>query len=244
MSSRLTEDLRSLQDARLHLGADASLLDALKQEHGVALPDQHADVLRESNGIEVYAGYVRLFGVRTADSIDAIAWNEPDCWKFAWGDRCSGYWCFAETGWGDQYAYALEELQAGGAAPVYFLDALSMTPQVVASSFAEFWEKEFVRSAKAPYDSMMKKAREKLGPLALTSHVIYVPSILLGGAEDISHVQTMNARAAMICNGDIASQVDAGPAAGAVKAIEPYQDDQGRARLRLVWETGSRKASA
>jgi hypothetical protein len=48
----------------------------------------------------------------------------------------------------------------------------------------------------------------------------------------------------MICNGDIALQLDAGPAAGAVKAIEPYQDDQGRARLRLVWETGGRKASA
>jgi hypothetical protein len=244
MSSRLTDDLHALKDAALHPGADASLLDALKNEHGVALPDQHAAVLRESNGIEAYAGYVRLFGVRTVESIDAIAWNERDCWKFAWGDRCSAYWCFAETAWGDQYGYALNELQAGGDVPVYFLDALSMSPQVVAPSFAEFWEKEFVRSAKAPYDSMLKQARQKFGPLELSSHLVYVPSILLGGTEDISHVQTMNARAAMICNGDIALQLDAGPAAGTVKAIEPYQDDQERARLRLVWETGGRKASA
>jgi hypothetical protein len=244
MSSRLTDDLRSLEDARLHPGADASLLDALKQEHGVALPDQHADVLRESNGIEAYAGYIRLFGVRTAESIDALAWNEPDCWKFAWGDRCSPYWCFAETGWGDQYAYGLKDLQGGGNGPVYFLDALSMTPQPVASSFAEFWDKEFVRSAKAPYDSMLEQARQKLGPLALTSHLVYIPSVLLGGTEDINHVQSMNARAAMICNGDIALQLDAGPATGAVKVVEPYQDDLGRTRLRLVWDTDSRKARA
>ena len=41
----------------------------------------------------------------------------------------------------------------------------------------------------------------------------------------------------MICNGDIATQVDAGPATGVVKAIEPYEDDPGRMRLRLLWDT-------
>jgi hypothetical protein len=244
MNSRLTDDLHPLPDTQLHPGADASLLAALEKECGVALPDQHAAVLRESNGIEAYAGYLRLFGVRSTESIDLIAWNEPDCWKFAWADRCSAYWCFAETAWGDQYAYALDQLKAGGDGPVYFLDALSMTPQVVAASFAEFWEQEFVRSAKEPYDSMLRQARQKLGPLDVTSHAIYVPSILLGGAEDVAHVQKMNARAAMICNGDIATQLDAGPATGVVKAVEPYADERGRMRLRLVWESGGRMASA
>src|SRR5690606_7136163 len=143
-------------------------------------------------------------------------------------NRCSPYWCFAETAWGDQYAYALEQLKNGGDGPVYFLDALSMTPQVVAASFAEFWEQEFVRSAKEPDDSMLPQARQKLGPLELMSHAIYVPSILLGGTNDVAHVQKMNARAAMICNGDIATQLDAGSVTATVKAVEPYADEHGR----------------
>jgi hypothetical protein len=38
----------------------------------------------------------------------------------------------------------------------------------------------------------------------------------------------------MICNGDIATQLDAGPTDGSVKALESYKDDQERMRLRLV----------
>jgi hypothetical protein len=118
---------------------------------------------------------------------------------------------------------------------VYFMDALSMTPQEVASSFLEFLEKEFLRSARDPYDTMMKQARQKLGPLEPASHVVYVPSLLLGGAEDINRVQKMDARSAMICNGDIAVQIDAGPHGRAVKAVEPYDDELRRTRLRVVW---------
>jgi hypothetical protein len=68
--------------------------------------DEHRVVLEQSNGIEAFAGYIRLFGVQTTGSIDAVVWNHP--WKFAWGDRCSGYSCFAETAWGDQYTYSLD----------------------------------------------------------------------------------------------------------------------------------------
>jgi hypothetical protein len=57
----------------------------------------------------------------------------------------------------------------------------------------------------------------------------------LGGAEDIDNVQKMNARAAMICNGDIATQLDAGPPEGAIKALEPYEDEFQRPRIRLFW---------
>ena len=125
MSSRLIEDLGSLKDVRFHAGAGASLADALASRHGLFLVDEHRALLEQSNGIEAFAGYIRLFGVQTTQSIDAVVWNDPDCWKFAWGDRCSGYWCFAETAWGDQYAYSLDHLRTGGNVPVYFLDALS-----------------------------------------------------------------------------------------------------------------------
>ncbi len=235
MNSCLLKELRQLKDASFHPGIDASLIARLENDHGIVLPNDHRAALQESNGVEVHAGYIRLFGVRTTESIDAIVWNQSDCWKFAWGDRCSGYWCFGETAWGDQYAYALEALRSGEAVNVYFLDALSMTSQLVASSFTEFLEKEFVRSAKDPYDAVIKQARQKLGPLEATSHLVYIPSVLLGGAEDINNVQKMNARSAMICNGDIATQLDAGPSDRAVKSVQPYEDESDRMRLRLVW---------
>jgi hypothetical protein len=138
MSSRLIEDIRALKDVRSHPGADTSLVDSLARGHGLLLADEHRAVLQQSNGIEAFAGYIKLFGVQTAESIDAIVWNRPDYWKFAWGDRCSGYWCFAETAWGDQHAYSLDQLGAPGIVPVYFLDALLMNAEVVAPSFAAF----------------------------------------------------------------------------------------------------------
>jgi hypothetical protein len=94
-----------------------------------------------------------------------------------------------------------------------------MNPEVVAPSFAAFWQNEFVRSAKQPYDSKLREARQRLGELEATSNLVYVPSILLGGTEDVANVQRMGARIAMICNGDIATQLDAGPTDGSVKAL-------------------------
>ena len=39
----------------------------------------------------------------------------------------------------------------------------------------------------------------------------------------------------MICNGDIATQLDAGPADKNVKDVQQYEDESHRLRLRLVW---------
>jgi hypothetical protein len=235
MNSRPLNELQNLEDARFHPGADASLIDSFESDHGLVLPKSHGELLQWSNGAEAYGGYLRLFGLYTMESIDSVIWNQPDNWKFAWGDRCSNYWCFGETAWGDQYAYSLGSLRAKEEAKVYFLTALSMTPQIVASSFDEFLEKEFIRSAKSPYDVMTRQARQKLGPLEMTYHLVYVPSVLLSGTEDINHVHKMHARSAMICNGDIATQLDSGPPDRAVKAVQAYEDELHRTRIRLVW---------
>lgn len=235
MISQLVQELRGCKDVELHHGADAPLLARFATECGIVLPSEHEALLRTSNGIEVFAGHIRIFGLYTNKRIDSVLWNQSDYWKFAWGNRCSGYWCFGETAWGDQYAYAVESMNTGTDAKVYFMDALSMTPEVVAASFEEFLHKEFVRSAREPYDPMIKQARQKLGPLEATSHLVYVPSILLGGAEDIANVQKMNARSAMICNGDIAMQLEEGPPTGTAKAVHTYEDGMRRMRLRLVW---------
>ena len=95
--------------------------------------------------------------------------------------------------------------------------------------------KVFLRSAKQPYDEITKLAAQKFGSLQSEYHVVYNPSPLLGGTEGIGNVQKMLARPAMICNGDIAVQLDAGPTNGTVKAVQPYEDAKHRMRLRLVW---------
>ena len=235
MISGLVQELRGLKDVVFHHGADALLLTRFEVESGLDLPAEHKELLQASNGVEAYAGYVRVFGLHTTEGIDSVRWNQHDFWKFAWEDRCTEYWCFGETAWGDQFAYRIDSLRANEDAPVMFLDAYSMTPQPFAHSFVEFLENVFVRSAKGPYDAITKLAREKFGPLEAAAHVVYNPSILLGGAEDINNVQKMNARSAMICNGDIATQLDAGPSDKAVKNVQPYEDESHRMRLRLVW---------
>lgn len=82
---------------------------------------------------------------------------------------------------------------------------------------------------------MIKQAHQKFGPLQVEYHVVYHPSPLLGGTEEIGNVQKMLARPAMIGNGDIAVQLDAGPPDRIIQAVQPYEDDMHRMRLRLVW---------
>jgi hypothetical protein len=125
-----SNNIHHLKDAPFHLGADPSVAPRLEGEHGIFLPAEHWEVLQWSNGLEAYAGYVRLFGIYNNEGIDSVVWNERDYWKFAWGDRCDGWWCFGESSWGDQYAYSLESLRRGKAVSVYFIDAVSMTAQV------------------------------------------------------------------------------------------------------------------
>ncbi len=110
-----------------------------------------------------------------------------------------------------------------------------MTPQIVASSFVAFLRDELLPSARDPYDDLLKQARQRFGSLDVTSHLMYVPSVLLGGAEDINNVQIMNARSAMICNGDVAIQLDAAPPHMAVKGVQSYDDESHRTRLKLLW---------
>jgi SMI1 / KNR4 family (SUKH-1) len=235
-TSQLFEQLTIVEDTRVYAGATEPVLNGLATSHNLVLPDDYRAALKQSNGLEVYGGYLRLFGLQTTQTIDAIVWNEPNYWKFAWEERCTGYWCFAETAFGDQYGYSLASLRADGRSPVYWIDAFSMSPEIWASSFNEFLEKEFIRAANGtPNDEMIRQARQKLGPLNPSSHVIYIPSTLLSGPEDVNNLQKMDARIAMIYNGDIAIQLDAGPPDGSVKGVQPYRDEYGRMRLRLLW---------
>jgi hypothetical protein len=226
--------LTQVTDAQLFQGASKKDFDSFLKSCDVPLPNDHLEALRESNGAAVYGGYARLFGISSTKCIDILEWNHFEYWRFAWESRCCEYFCFAGTVWGDQYAYHIGRLQKGDAR-VYLLDGLSMTPEIVASSFAQFLESEFLRISIAPYDVMMVRARDKLGDIDLENHLIYSPSLIIGGDEDINNIVILQARIAMIFNGDIASQLDAAPASSVIRAVVPYDDDVRRPRLRLVW---------
>lgn len=200
------------------------------------LPAEHVEVLRASNGVQVWNGYFRLFGMGTGSYTDAIEWNGEECWKFAWGERALGYWCFGGTAWGDQYAYRTEELERGEEAPVYFLDAWSLTPAAVAPNFRAFLDHEFARVARVPYDEHLLRASERFGPIDGNTHLVYVPSVLLGAEETLEHVQLLPARAAMILSGDIALQVDSAPQGAHPSRLETHLDGCGRTRVRVVWQ--------
>jgi len=215
-------------------GLDRDLVSPVNARLGFELPASHLATLLTSNGMEVYAGYVRLFGLLTEETIDGLSWNDVSCWKFAWNGRCDGFWCFAETAWGDQYAYLIEDMKGGACSEVYILDAISMTVERKLSSFEAFFNDELVRQAREPYDITLQQARVKFGPLPHSKHLIHMPSLHLGGAEDIDHTEIQDARVAMICNGDLATQIDE-PQGNAVSGVEAYLDEAGRARLRLIW---------
>lgn len=236
MISAFVQSIQAENGTTVHAGIEPALLDRFEVTERIAIPREHRQLLQLSNGIEAFHGYIRLFGLYTTESIDAIEWNQYEYWKFAWGNKCSGFWCFGETAWGDQYAYAIQAPSEEKRPEIYFLDAFSMSAEIVAPSFGDFFEQEFIRFAKEPYDQTVTLARQKFGRLGLKSHLIYVPSLLLGGKEDIANVQLIDARAGMICNGDIASQLASVPPESATIGIQPFEDEQGRARLKLLWK--------
>lgn len=198
------------------------------------LPAEHLQFLAHSNGASAAHGYVRLFGSDCAQCVDLQWWNDVETWKFAWPPPVQGYLAFGETGWGDQFAYSLEGLSRGDST-VYVLDAFEMQPGRLAAGFSDFVTGEFLRQAEEPYDSMTRGALARIGPLGWNEHVTYMPSLLLGGEEDLDHVVKLKARASMIISGDIATQAAAAPDSPPTSVVT-YEDHQGRLRTRIVWE--------
>ena len=235
MISRTYQHLCSTEGVERYPGIRRGQAESLARDVGVRFPSDYLQFLQMSNGLQSFRGFFRIFGLGTVSRIDAVRWNARDFWKFAWEDRCSGYWCFGETAWGDQYAFSINDLTRSGASSVLLLDAESMTPEPIAGSFSEFLEREFLRNARRPYDEMTIKAREKIGAIELESHVAYMPPLLVGGTEEVSNILKMNARASMVCHGDIARQVDEAPDEKVFVGIETYEDGQQRQRIRLIW---------
>src|SRR5690349_6708940 len=65
------------------------------------LPPTYAAALRTANGFTINQGMNRIFGLRPDRHMDLLAWNEPEAWRFAWGDRPDSFLFFGETVFGD-----------------------------------------------------------------------------------------------------------------------------------------------
>ncbi|TCL70685.1 hypothetical protein EDC14_10092 [Hydrogenispora ethanolica] len=230
----MINELKKFSSTRLYFGATDKLVRNI-EEKNIWLPQKHQELLAYSNGIEVYGGYFRLFGLDPKNDLEMINWNDYQKWKFAWLDKVADFWCFGETAWGDQYAYRYDELLKGNSSKVYFLYAATMEAEMICNDFEEFFEKEFLRCAIAPYDVMISIARKRLGDLDNRFHIVYNPSLLLGGHEEIENVMKLPATTAMIFNGDLATQLTNEPMERAVKEIQIYQDERGRNRIRVIW---------
>lgn len=206
---------------------------------GRHLPPLHQEVLSSANGVLIFGGYYKLFGIEDNVPLDIQTWNTDEYWKFAWERRATDFLCFGTSAWGDQYAYHLSSLEQGQKAAVFQLDAFSMEAEKIANSFDEFWEKEFLRNARTPYDSMVINSRQKLGKIKWNELLAFDPPLLLGGTEDTSQSVKMNARSVMIANGDLVSQLDSLPDHAKVMGVKSYIDSSDRARIKVLTNFGT-----
>ena len=205
-------------------------------ELAAQLPPAHRQLLESVNGVATQRGAFRLMGFgRSEPALDLPAWNAQETWRFAWDDRIDPYLFFGETGWGDQYAYRRGE--SGQLEPeVHFLEGTLLRSEVIAGSFEEFMEGEFLRNARDPYDPFTVEALARLGPLDAGQHWAYAPSIALGGVESVDNVVVLPAVAAMTIAGDVATALAMSEPGTSPTQVSPWVDDRGRSRMRVDFD--------
>jgi hypothetical protein len=233
--------LKKLEDShRLHrVNISRPGVSSEMEEFGLFhfLPATHRSILNCSNGLMVFNGYFRLFGCGAGASIDMKVWNELSCWKFAWPNRkLEQFVSFGESAWGDQYAYSIDELLCGTEPRVFFFDAYNMSSEVLSGNFNEFLENEILRCSTCPYDAFTVSAYQRLGALTWDEHVIQVPSILITGHEAIEAIEKIDARSAMIINGDLATQLSERTEGKLLERLDTITDELGRMRINVVWK--------
>ena len=198
------------------------------------LPDSHLDFLQLSDGVMAYGGYFRIFGVKNHPQLNLYNWNASETWKFAWKHVVDGFYCFGETAWGDQYAYSISDMKEDSESKVFFLEHITMKPEVISDSFEGFLENEFIRNAKTPYDDFIVQVRNKIGDISLDFHIIHNPSLLVSSEERIERVEKMDSVTSMVINGDLFSALANQRQDQEIARLESYVDNEGRQRIRVL----------
>ncbi|HTL53917.1 MAG TPA: hypothetical protein VL860_15190 [Planctomycetota bacterium] len=201
------------------------------------MPALHRELLQRTNGLSAWSGYFRLFGFgyTPQGAPDAFIWNLPNMWKFTWPGQVAEFFCFGDDGWGNQYVYRTVGMALKPEAGIFRLDWSMLAPTQIADTFEQFLEREWLVNARGPRDVKLAQAAAQFGPLATDQLLNYMPSPLLGGAETPENLRVLNARQAMILNGDIFSQWNTAPKGSVLQRIDTQMDRLGVMRLKLVF---------
>lgn len=238
-------ELSAVPGVRLALPADDDELRAAQATWGVHLPDAHLELLQLTNGVIAEDGHNRFFGIGATAAIDMVEWNSEGCWKFAWHGRADPYLCFGEDVWGNQYAYRFEDLRSTAPGPpLWFLGGIDLTPfSMQRQSFEEFLTYGFVRNAQGLVDNDDGRlTKERFPVLGADELLVPMPPGLLMGVDDqsipamVDRAEVMSARVAMIVNGDVCTQLNERLMGRLPDRFEVVEDEQGRTRLKLVWD--------
>jgi hypothetical protein len=209
-------------------------LDRLEAFAGVRLPEPHRSLLLHANGISTSWGYQRLFGVGDGCH-DMGPWNAHETWKFAWPRALDDFLAIGQTGWGDQFAYSLSGLRVGDET-IHRLDRVLMekSDPAVAANFGEFLT-GFLDSARNPSERV-HEARRQVGDLRPDELAVFWPSPLLVSLERATQLMRMNARAAMVVNGDLATQLlEPANESRQIDRFDTFLDNRGRSRIHVRW---------
>lgn len=228
MSGLRLDTLRSNPRVRLAEALDARSLGLLLPSF--QLPHEHIHLLKFSNGLTVADGYIRMYGVAGSAPIDALEWNHPGFWRFAWQNLPPDYWFFGGTAVGDQYAY---QQAKGLPAQVVKLDCFEMSVAATWRTFADFWTQEVAESIEHPSDALLAQVRDRIGPIDAGESIVFTPPPLIAGRTIIDGARRVSSRLAMIINGDIATQMQTLPEGAIIKRLSDYIDELGRARVRI-----------
>jgi hypothetical protein len=233
--SQFLDELRALPGISVAAPGSLRQVERVDAFVGARLPAAHRALLLAANGLTTSFGYQRLFGVGDGGQ-DIGPWNAHHTWKFAWPRQLEDYLSIGQTGWGDQFVYRLDDLKRGGCA-VYWLDHFLMeaASEPIADSFEDLLNR-LLLAARAPGEAV-GEARRQIGDLSPDQLAVFSPSPLLVGLERATAMSKTDARTAMVTGGDLAAQLlDTDNQTRRVDHIDPYLDERGRSRLRVVWE--------
>lgn len=193
------------------------------------LPVAHRGLLAATNGVEAGGNYLRLFGAGRGSLYDLAEWNSLELWKFAWTDEVHDCLLFAQDGAGEQVGYRMADVRPGRPEPpVVSVSLDDPRPRPLHASFEAFMS-QWAEQAEA-YSAAPPVAG--LGPNEV---LVHTPSRLIASSLDESEVLRMDAVAAMVVSGDVWTQIAQAELGAAVDHLQPYIDQNGRARIRLVW---------
>lgn len=230
-AAAFAESIRQLPGTSIAAAAPPREIDRVEAFAGARLPALHRALLLHANGLTANWGYLRLFGVGDGPE-DIGPWNAHETWKFAWPRQLDDYMAIGQSGWGDQFAYNIEDLKRG-VETIHRLDhfLMEVADEPVAENFDTFL-RVFAERAGRP-DERVHEARRQIGDLEPGQLAVFAPSPLLVGLERATHMMKTHARGAMVTNGDMIAQLgEVAHETRKVDRIETYLDDRGRQRDR------------